>query len=108
MTSWLGAMRSWQVLCAQCVEREVLLSQMLTNGLRGRARSQGTRLKSSIVSGRSAWHCPVSQTDAAGRVTNQGQNMRFLVASVLIAPLAFAQAPAAGAASPKVVSGAMG
>lgn len=34
--------------------------------------------------------------------------MRFLVAGVLIAPLAFAQAPAAGAASPKVVSGAMG
>ncbi|HZN41538.1 MAG TPA: hypothetical protein VFD82_22220 [Planctomycetota bacterium] len=34
--------------------------------------------------------------------------MRLLVASVLIAPLAFAQAPAAGAASPKVVSGRMG
>jgi len=34
--------------------------------------------------------------------------MRFLVASVLIAPLAFAQGPAAGAASPKVVSGEMG
>ena len=33
--------------------------------------------------------------------------MRFLVASVLIAPVVFAQAPA-GAASPKVVSGAMG
>src|SRR5262245_29712941 len=43
-----------------------------------------------------------------GPSPNQGKNMRFLVASVLIAPLAFAQAPAAGAASPKVVSGAMG